>query len=275
MYLKHRDPICIDHNPFMAFSYDPNVPYNNQLIRATNLVISALRLKRSLDINRLTPEIFHLNPQNANSKSFHYSCRALPTFLSWYGAYLFKSYPLDMSQYSSLFNSTRIPQRGKDILQRFPAGKHIIVLKNGHFFTVNVINQDGSIREPQEILALLSHVHQMQLTRPEHSIAVLSAQARDKWADVREDLWADGNHDQLHAIDSALFVLCLDDDDSLKPTDLCKSLLHGDGFNRWFDKSFSFIVQKSGLAALQFEHSWGDGVAVLRLMEEVHKDTLK
>ena len=43
-------------------------------------------------------------------------------------------------------------------------------------------------------------------------------------------------------------------------------------FYRWFDKSFSLIVDKDGRAAVNFEHSWGDGVAVLRFVNEVHKD---
>ncbi|KHJ98986.1 Choline/Carnitine O-acyltransferase [Oesophagostomum dentatum] len=55
---------------------------------------------------------------------------------------------------------------------------------------------------------------------------------------------------------------------------LVRSLLIGDdGSNRWFDKSFQLIVDGNGQATINFEHSWGDGVAVLRLMEESYKDT--
>jgi carnitine O-palmitoyltransferase 2 len=43
--------------------------------------------------------------------------------------------------------------------------------------------------------------------------------------------------------------------------------------NRWFDKSFTLIVSKTGHTAVNFEHSWGDGVAVLRYMIETFKDT--
>jgi carnitine O-palmitoyltransferase 2 len=42
---------------------------------------------------------------------------------------------------------------------------------------------------------------------------------------------------------------------------------------RWFDKSFTLMVTKTGRTALNFEHSWGDGVAVLRYMIETYKDT--
>ena len=42
--------------------------------------------------------------------------------------------------------------------------------------------------------------------------------------------------------------------------------------HRWFDKSFQLIVTRGGHAAINFEHSWGDGVAVLRLFNELYKD---
>lgn len=42
---------------------------------------------------------------------------------------------------------------------------------------------------------------------------------------------------------------------------------------RWFDKSFTLIVTKTGRASVNFEHSWGDGVAMLRYMIETFKDT--
>jgi len=33
------------------------------------------------------------------------------------------------------------------------------------------------------------------------------------------------------------------------------------------------IVAKDGVAAVNFEHSWGDGVAVLRYFQEILKDS--
>ena len=42
---------------------------------------------------------------------------------------------------------------------------------------------------------------------------------------------------------------------------------------RWFDKSFSLIIAADGNAAINFEHSWGDGVAVMRFFNEVLKDS--
>ena len=41
---------------------------------------------------------------------------------------------------------------------------------------------------------------------------------------------------------------------------------------RWFDKSLQLIVAPGGHAAVNFEHSWGDGVAVLRFFNEIYMD---
>ena len=79
----------------------------------------------------------------------------------------------------------------------------------------------------------------------------------------------------LEQIDDALFLLCLDDLNSTDPIRLVGSLLCGDdGMNRWFDKCFQLIIDGNGQATINFEHSWGDGVAILRLMEETLKDTI-
>ena len=37
-------------------------------------------------------------------------CRRVPRRFAWYGAYWYKAFPLDMSQFSELFNTTRIPR---------------------------------------------------------------------------------------------------------------------------------------------------------------------
>jgi hypothetical protein len=54
-------------------------------------------------------------------------------------------------------------------------------------------------------------------------------------------------------------------------------MLHGVGADsagsRWYDKSFNLIVAANGTAAVNFEHAWGDGVAVMRYVNEVFDDS--
>ena len=34
----------------------------------------------------------------------------IPSSIAFYGAYMYKAFPLDMSQYKNIFNSTRVPR---------------------------------------------------------------------------------------------------------------------------------------------------------------------
>ena len=45
--------------------------------------------------------------------------------------------------------------------------------------------------------------------------------------------------------------------------------------NRWFDKSVSLIFSSNGLVGTNFEHAWGDGVALMRFYDEIINDNLK
>lgn len=110
----------------------------------------------------------------------------------------------------------------------------------------------------------------------EFPLGVLTAENRDTWADVREDLEQTHNQIALDTIDSALFLLSLDDKanySSEDPVPIVQNMLHGDSnglINRWFDKSFSLIVCKDGNAGINFEHSWGDGMYTLYIVYGVN-----
>lgn len=62
-----------------------------------------------------------------------------------YGAYLFKAFPLDMSQFVGLFGGTRIPELTKDKIYRDPTSKHILVQRKGHFYMFDVLDSNGII----------------------------------------------------------------------------------------------------------------------------------
>lgn len=49
---------------------------------------------------------------------------------------------------------------------------------------------------------------------------------------------------------------------------------YGEINSRWFDKSFSLIFTKDGVGGVNFEHSWGDGVAVLRYFQDIYKESI-
>lgn len=273
MYLAARDSVVLNFNPFMSFNPDPKPEYNDQLVRAANIVCSAVRFMKTLRAGLLEPEVFHLNPAKSDTAQFKKLIRWVPSSLSWYGAYMVNAYPLDMSQYFRLFNSTRLPKPGRDELFTDAKGKHLLVMRKGNLYAFDVLDRDGNLLNPAEIHAHLKHILSDETPAPASPIGVLTSENRDVWAGLREKLVANGNGELLQTVDSALFCLCLDDDTMRDHIHISHNMLHGDGCNRWYDKSFSVIVTKDGNAAINFEHSWGDGVAVLRFQNEVFKDT--
>lgn len=173
-----------------------------------------------------------------------------------------------MSQYKNLFNTTRIPEIGKDRIFHDPSAKHLLVLRKGHFYTFDVLDANGCIRNPKEIAACLKVILEDDRPPNKHPVGILTTSERDEWAQTRSHLNETGNREILKKIDSALFAMILDDE--VIGTDhnkLIKTYLHSHGTNRWFDKSFSLIVSKDGYGGINFEHSWGDGVAVLRYFQ--------
>ena len=52
-------------------------------------------------------DIYHMKPEKTKTDAFARKMRLLPKMVSWYGAYFYEAYPLDMSQYGRLFQSTR------------------------------------------------------------------------------------------------------------------------------------------------------------------------
>ncbi|XP_017471616.1 PREDICTED: carnitine O-palmitoyltransferase 2, mitochondrial isoform X2 [Rhagoletis zephyria] len=284
MYLSDRSPLPLNYNPLLIMKHDKRNEYQNQLVRATNLVISSMRFWRSLQADLLEPEIYHLNAKKSDTQGFRNLVRLVPRNVATYAAYAFKAFPLDMSQYSRLFGVSRIPGKGKDWLVQHENSKHILVMRGGNMYSVDVLDKDGNIEQPRVIMRRLNAALNLdkQAGPSPVPIGVLTSINRDEWATVRqhliENLGAENKRLIETEVDSALFCLCFDTPDDPVYNEenfvpLLKHLLAGDGKNRWFDKSVSLIVSADGTAALNFEHSWGDGVAVLRYFNEIYKET--
>lgn len=98
----------------------------------------------------------------------------------------------------------------------------------------------------------------------EDLLASLTAWNRTKWAQIRNSIFSKGiNRVSLHAVESSAFVLSLDDEpyetDIYKGAELDsfgKAMLHGNGHNRWFDKSFTVCIGTNGRVGFNAEHSW-------------------
>ncbi|CAJ0637500.1 4060_t:CDS:10 [Entrophospora sp. SA101] len=76
------------------------------------------------------------------------------------------------------------------------------------------------------------------------------------------------NRETLNLIESALFVVNLDDYSSGDNLDqFLGNIFHGNGYNRWFDKSMSIIVESNVGAGMHGEHSPCDALVTAFIAE--------
>lgn len=287
MYLRSRDPLPLNFNPFLGWHFDPVLERNDQVLRATALIQSLCRFHNSLRINRLVPDVFHRKPHLTSDSSWWSTAVSyLPEAVALYGAAVFQAFPLDMSQYKNLFGSTRIPRQTKDDLLIADDPSHIAVQFRNRFYKLEVVDRETrQIRSTGDIKHALKNLMASAVPakdKDDEAVGIFTTLERNRWATLREQLLSAGNQASLDAVDSALFCLSLDeqgadyDQDNIDHRQAtCRTGLHGDGKNRWFDKSFSVYVMANGMAMLNFEHSWGDGVAVLRTFDDVYNDSIK
>uniref|UniRef100_A0A7S2R6H8 Choline/carnitine acyltransferase domain-containing protein n=1 Tax=Mucochytrium quahogii TaxID=96639 RepID=A0A7S2R6H8_9STRA len=100
------------------------------------------------------------------------------------------------------------------------------------------------------------------------NIAAFTAGPRTRWAEVRELYFGDGvNRKSLHTIETAAFIVNLEDTHYASMGQRAHALFHGHGGNIWFDKSINLVVFNDGYAGLNCEHSWADAPAVAHLWE--------
>ena len=209
MYTQNRDPLVINVNPQIRLRDDPVLEKNQQLQRLTSLISSSVKFFRTLRDKKLEPDIFHTKKHTKNSAWFDAMCSMLPESIAFYGAAALGAYPLDMSQYKNLFQSTRIPHLDNDSLQVFPNSRHIVVQYGSAFFTIDVLDKEGNAVPDEAILKALEHI----VDRPVPSgpgIGVLTTLDRDSWATERQHLVENAtNKASLDAIDQALFAVCI------------------------------------------------------------------
>jgi carnitine O-acetyltransferase len=121
-----------------------------------------------------------------------------------------------------------------------------------------------------------------------NAIGVLTSTSRSDWADARMELLQSSpkNAAALHIIDSALFVLVLDDFVPPNMHAAGSNMLHGTSqlnsqnnlqlgtcLNRWYDK-LQLIVCKDGTSGINFEHSTIDGHTALRFVSDMYSETV-
>lgn len=303
MYLKDRSRLPFYVTPYLGFKTADDPKLNEVTLRASNIIISCLRLNNTLDKNWLEPELFPISKKGPSEKTWKRG-RKLINFLSPTGRFIppvggftvpigkraiaayaaLQMAPLDMSQYKNLFKSTRIPGKDIDSIKKFEKSDHVLIMSRGRFYKLTCYDSQGNILDYKSIQRAVQDIFGHAKANPynEDSLAYLSSMNRDDWAEIRPHVInsSSKNAENLNAIDSAIFNIVLEDqlkhqlEFDIKSThDANSCFLWGNGANRWWDKSISWIVTEGGDAGLTFEHAWGDGVAVMRCAKDVWNES--
>jgi len=228
-YLEVRDPVVVNVSYFFHLADGPLPIHRNQAVRAAVLLRPLLQFRNSVASGQLQGSMVR-------------------------GA------PLDMTAFKYVFNACRIPQRGQDCYRIYePAlNHHVCVLRNNKFYTVGILDSAGKVLSETELARKFQDIIDSAGT-VESPIGVLTSWDRDNWADARQQLLADGNKGALRAIESSICMVCLDNFPVMSREQMAKNLWHGDGRNRFYDKSIQLIVAENGAAGLLMEHSMADG----------------
>lgn len=242
-YLGRRDAIALNANFFFLFS-DAG---EGQIARATGLIAGALHYKHLLDTETLPVAAM-------------------------------RDHPLCMEETKYLFSTTRIPAEGRDGVRKPYSNaepgpsraRHILVFHKGHLFTLDVIGKGGAAHAPQDIAEGLRAI---QAASQDHadagaSVGHLTTLARATWAGHRQGLMTNPHNAGLvDRIETALFVIALEDMAPASDLEASDHLLHGNSANRYFDKSVTLIVFANGRAGINIEHCGLDGTTVLDFVD--------
>lgn len=293
-YLEYDESVVLNLNPYFQLADDPtmnNVPrvgvrfshFNRQVKRTSKLVVSMLKFVRSIRKGTLPID-------NARGR------------------------PMSMDQYKKLFGSSRLPPASPDSefsschLQTDPTSHHVVVMYKSQFYWFDVldINNEPIFREPEELewnlYSIITDGEQNSLDsnlRNTCPMGIFTTENRRVWANVRDYIGKSEdqtNWRNLKIIDSALFIICLDDSDLTDERDVIKSMICGTSkidlndkadfktrphlglqtgtcTNRWYDK-LQLIVDRAGRAGVNFEHSGVDGHTILRMTMDIYTDSI-
>ncbi len=239
VYLESRGSLAINNNVFYYLkSQWDNLSWSQAQI-ATGLIISTYGFISLIDEDKLTTDMQ-------------------------------KEKPLCMNQYSNVFSSTRIPRKNADEFKVSSVRTHIIIMCSQRMFKLNILDEKGTVRSPVAIESDLNRI--ISGKNLGSNLGILTTMPRDDWAEKRENLFAISEHNSevMKSIEEAAFVVCLDKNKPEEMTEISQQLLHGDGTDRFFDKSLQFVVFQNGKAGINFEHTGVDGSVMLRVIKHLH-----
>lgn len=197
-----------------------------------------------------------------------------------------------MNQYWWLFGAARVPGDDGGRLRLDPDARHIVVLCRGQIYRLHVL-EEGSNRVIDEhdlsksLQYIINDAHGISIQNTfKTSVGLLTTENQKVWSHCRKVLVHEGlkNGQNFSIIDSALFVLCLDDSSPQSESDICKNMICGTSvvensvqvgtcINRWYDK-LVIIVCHNGAAGMNFEHTCTDGSVDIGMACEIYNGSI-
>ncbi|XP_041370191.1 carnitine O-acetyltransferase-like [Gigantopelta aegis] len=252
-YLEVRSPVPINSNPGVIFPRQNYSGTDSMITYAAKIVSGALDYKKMIDSGDLPVE-------QLGGK------------------------PLCMMQYYQILNGCRIPGEKIDSHVCFPPTsenppRHIIVIHNNQFFSLDVHSSDGKLLNEDQLRNQLKNiVNQSQQVAP--ALGILTMWDRPSWAKTYNKIIQDKHNKKLmEDIQRSIFVLCLDKsrpDLSQEEARIfaAEQMLHGGGSqlnsaNRWFDKTLQFMIGSEGTSGLNYEHTTAEGPPIAAMMDHI------
>ncbi|KAI3402263.1 hypothetical protein diail_192 [Diaporthe ilicicola] len=238
-YLSYRDPVV----PYVSYFYShrDDRKRRDPAKRAAAISTAVLSFKKTVDEGTLEPEYM-------------------------------KKLPICMDSYQWMFNASRVPAKPADYPVKFDPKdhKHLVAIRKNNIYKI-VHEVDGKQLNVTELEAQFRRVYELAVSRGP-AIGALTSENRDVATEAREVLLSadSSNKAALETIESASFVVCLDDAAPVTLEERAHIYWHGDGQNRWFDKPLQFIVNDNGTSGFMGEHSMMDGTPTHRLNDYVN-----
>ncbi|KAF2366651.1 Acyltransferase ChoActase/COT/CPT [Trinorchestia longiramus] len=181
---------------------------------------------------------------------------------------------LSMEQFRRLFNTCRVPGQPSDALRSWwktrregDCPDHLIVLCNGHIWCFCPYDSRGEVTVAELEAQFTSIRDQSDSMGSGPGVASLTSESRDIWAKNCEWLRAlsANNAKTLELIESAMFVVVLDNAEPANMNEVFWESVCGDTSNRWADKSFSIVVTRNGYALSNNDHTPYDAMVLVVL----------
>ncbi|GMM53494.1 carnitine O-acetyltransferase [Maudiozyma humilis] len=194
--------------------------------------------------------------------------------------------PFCMNSFQLMFNTARLPGNPADnadtnVFYSLYENDYIAVAYRGNFYTLRThCAKSGKPFAPGQIhaqFARIVHVLDGNGNAESHGVGALTSLPRDQWREAYVQLVRDPlSAASLEKIHRAAYLVCLDLD--ARPVTLeekSHAAWHGDGVNRFFDKSVQFFVAGNGNSGFLGEHSKMDGTPTLFLNNYICGEMLK